>query len=129
MAEPQLLAILIVIGFFLATFAGAAFLIHRVMTRPDFSIGAKARRFEEESFSREIDEYNASAGSSAVPSGTADAETALDSQDSRSSEASGGDDPASADGSGLEEPGSSGKESGEVDPKNPGTSGSGDPRD
>ncbi len=46
MAEPQLLAILIVIAVFLTTFAVAAYLIWRVMNRPGNYIGSRMDRFE-----------------------------------------------------------------------------------
>ncbi|GAA4284607.1 hypothetical protein GCM10022261_21380 [Brevibacterium daeguense] len=41
MNEPQLLAILIIIGFFAVVLALGGFLIHRTMTRPNSHIGAR----------------------------------------------------------------------------------------
>lgn len=51
MAEPQLLAVLIVIAFFFITLFGGGYLIYRTMNRPDAYIGARMhaneRRMEE----------------------------------------------------------------------------------
>ncbi|MFB9775433.1 hypothetical protein [Brevibacterium otitidis] len=41
MAEPQLLAVLIVIAFFFITLFGGGYLIYRTMNRPDAYIGAR----------------------------------------------------------------------------------------